>query len=469
MKLHTLNDIGNCKSIEQYIEKKLSVYRNSEKTFETLYKMMFSDRNNTMAEQTMNFKNKKITYGQCADIIDSLSLKITYTLKDFTHDGVVGLYMANSLEALQIFWAVLKSGYSLIFLNTSLPDDETNLHIKQNGVCAVISDSKQFSVPTFTPEELFSTAGEEKTVNSWGNSVIFMSSGTSGAAKYCYYNAENFYHQIESTLSIVKRCPSIAEGYDGNLKILVLLPFSHVFGFTAVYLWFGFFARTFVFLKDTLPQTVQETVRNHKVTHIFAVPLVWEAIHRKALSKITKTGKRRTFDRLLAISLNGGFTGAAVRKHAMRKVREEIFGDSVKFLISEGCNINSETLGFFNGIGYHLANGENINPDTVEAKIPQEDTDGLCLTQYRLAHKDGQTERELRQTVTSCFAKTLGRSESEISYTGNFFRDFSGSSIDYFDLLGRIREKFGIEIAKDDISLFSVRDFCKYLREQVED
>jgi acyl-coenzyme A synthetase/AMP-(fatty) acid ligase/acyl carrier protein len=38
-------------------------------------------------------------------------------------------------------------------------------------------------------------------------------------------------------------------------------------------------------------------------------------------------------------------------------VRDGLFGDSIQFLISGGSHISAETLAFFNGIGYHLANG----------------------------------------------------------------------------------------------------------------
>ena len=38
-------------------------------------------------------------------------------------------------------------------------------------------------------------------------------------------------------------------------------------------------------------------------------------------------------------------------------MRENLFGESIKFLISGGSAISKETLSFYNGIGYHMANG----------------------------------------------------------------------------------------------------------------
>ena len=45
----------------------------------------------------------------------------------------------------------------------------------------------------------------------------------------------------------------------------------------------------------------------------------------------------------------------------MKSVRDNIFGESIKFLISGGSAISNEVLEFFNGIGYHLANGYGMS------------------------------------------------------------------------------------------------------------
>jgi long-subunit acyl-CoA synthetase (AMP-forming) len=49
--------------------------------------------------------------------------------------------------------------------------------------------------------------------------------------------------------------------------------------------------------------------------------------------------------------------GDRVARRFLGEVRDGLFGDSICFLISGGSHIDAETLAFFNGIGYHLANG----------------------------------------------------------------------------------------------------------------
>jgi acyl-CoA synthetase (AMP-forming)/AMP-acid ligase II len=73
----------------------------------------------------------------------------------------------------------------------------------------------------------------------------------------------------------------MASMYNGSIKQLAFLPFYHIFGLFAVYYWFAFFGRTFVFLKDYSPDTIARTCRRHEVTHIFAVPLLWHTVEEK--------------------------------------------------------------------------------------------------------------------------------------------------------------------------------------------
>ena len=189
-----------------------------------------------------------------------------------------------------------------------------------------------------------------------------MTSGTSEHVKLCAYTGERFCHQIENSAELIRISKSIKTHYKGELKQLTFLPFYHIFGLTAMYIWFAFFSRTFVLLKDYAPKTLLNTVRKHEVTHIFAIPLLWERIYETAVSEIRKRGEKtaakfekgmRIMDRIGDVPVLGNLFA----KLAFREVREGIFGKSPRFLISGGSRISPEALRFFNNIGYHLANG----------------------------------------------------------------------------------------------------------------
>lgn len=355
-----LNNICGHRNIIEYIRCKLETYTQEEKKdFSTLFRFMFSEKENIMAESSDGFRIKKVTYGECEKTILDLAPRMADALREVPKYSLVGLYLANSLQWLQIFWALLACGYKPLLMNTRMGDETLNELLQEHNVQAVVSDGKTFDKPTFTAETLFKReAGGEEFQPVWADEIVFMSSGTTAKSKLCVYNGENFYYQICDSVYIVEHS-SIVRHYEGQLKLLALLPFYHVFGFIAVYLWFGFFSRTFVFLKDMHPQTLLNTIKKHRVTHIFAVPLVWDTVYKEAVKKIHARGKKteKKFRKALRLANAMGGAGNAFAKKAFKEVRENLFGDSVQFMISGGSIIRPEVLDFFNGVGYHLANG----------------------------------------------------------------------------------------------------------------
>lgn len=354
-----LNNVGRFSNINDYAKDKLSRFSKEEKTFEKLFEYMFSEGDNVMTEVSDGFRIKKTTYAECKQKIISIAGSFKRALKSQGDKGIVGLYMSNGIEWIQAFWAILMAGYSPLLINARLGDQVIEETLKNYGVLAVVSDSKEFGVKTFNVAELFNGNESIDKDSKWGEEVLFMSSGTTGNLKLCAYTAENFYYQICDSVNIIEVCPQMKEHYDGELKQLALLPFYHVFGFIAVYLWFGFFSRTFVFMKDLSAKTLLNTVKRHKVTHIFAVPLIWETIHKEALKGVRARGEKtyNKFNKALAFVNKRQKLGSFVSKKAFKEIRDNLFGDSIRFLISGGSGVSLDTLAFFNGIGYHMANG----------------------------------------------------------------------------------------------------------------
>jgi long-subunit acyl-CoA synthetase (AMP-forming) len=140
--------------------------------------------------------------------------------------------------------------------------------------------------------ELEAEETEPAPVSEFGKEILILSSGTSGRVKICAYTALEFYFQISDSCRMVEQCALLKKHYECRLKLLALLPFYHIFGLTAVYLWFSFFSRTFVHLSDLSPETVVNTIKRHKVTHIFAVPLFWEKVYKAAIKTIKKRGEK---------------------------------------------------------------------------------------------------------------------------------------------------------------------------------
>ncbi|MBO5889521.1 MAG: AMP-binding protein [Clostridia bacterium] len=353
-----LKDLKGFNSLNSFVFDKIKRLNSYEKTFEVLFDFMFEQEDNVFAETSRGFRISTLTYGEVKKQTINFAKKLKQQLSCRNEGAMVGLYMENSVSWIIAYWAILMCGFNPLLLNSRLPKEQLEKVIKTSHVAAVISDSKEFNVLTLNYQSV-ENSSETAPLTTWGSETYFMSSGTTRNVKLCAYTAENFYHQITNSCSIMDNCPPIETGYKGSLKHLVLLPFYHVFGFVAVYIWFGFFARTFVFLKSLNAQILLRTVRIHKVTHIFAVPMVWETIYKQAIKAVRTKGEKtyNKFKKALDFTNKHQVLGSIVSKYAFKQIRENLFGDSIQLLISGGSAISKEAIEFFNGIGYFAVNG----------------------------------------------------------------------------------------------------------------
>lgn len=338
-----------------------------ERSFKSLFKLMFSEEENILYEKTSGFMIIKTTYGQAKrDILKRASI-----LREMIVSGdKVGLYMDNSLDWIENFWALIIAGKCPLLLNLRV--DKRNLEkiLKENGIQYCISDGVTFACSNIKNADIVSEIETANTIDfesvEFGEEFYVMSSGTSSNIKVCAYTAEEVWYQINDSGDIIKTCTQIKKHFNGQLKLLTFLPFYHIFGLVAVYVWFTFFGRTLVQLNDMRPDTITGTIKRHQVTHIFAVPLFWETVYSTAKRTIASMGdetvKKFEMGMRLSEKLSGNSTLCrAFGKLAYKQVRDNLFGDSIQFMITGGSAISADAIKFFNYIGYHLADGYGMS------------------------------------------------------------------------------------------------------------
>ena len=355
--------LGGFKSIKEYVLFKLKRFEAMPKTFDTLFELMFSEKENVMFEKNDGYNIFSATYGEVRERAERLAAALKNRLDLAEPGSVVGLYLDNGEEWIEAFWAILICGFSPLLMNTRSSVAVLEDALKKLNAAAVISKDKDFSVTTLRLGEL--SPVEKETEYSFGSEFFVMSSGTSENVKLCSYSASSLYFVLKDSYSIILKCKAIEKHYGGKLKLLTFLPFYHVFGLIAVYFWFGFFSRTFVTLSDYDPQTILHTIKKHCVTHVFAVPLFWEKVYSEAMKTIDGLGEktRKKFDKAMTVRrrLGYGAIGNLFSKLAFKSVRENLFGESVCFSITGGSSISPEALEFFNAIGYRLSNGYGMS------------------------------------------------------------------------------------------------------------
>lgn len=352
--------------IGAYVREKIDLLGKTEKTFRDIYEATFrlEDEQNVMLESTDGNKIKKVTYGESRQTIENYARSLKKALQNVEKGKMVGLYGQNSAEWICAFWAILKCGYKPLLINTRLEDERLKETLSYYEIGGILSDGKTFDVYTLPLAELSKAAAQEsetQLVEEWANEIIVMSSGTSLTSKLCVYRGENFYYQLCDSANIIARCKALGRHYQGSLKQLAFLPFYHIFGLSAVFVWFSFFSRTFVLLKDQNPETILYTIRKHKVTHIFAVPLFWDVVYKSFYAKLKQRDERTQAEVEKGLQFVQKTGSAWLGKKLFKEIRDNLFGESVQFLISGGSAIKPEVLAFFNSIGYRLANGYGMS------------------------------------------------------------------------------------------------------------
>lgn len=352
------------KNLKKIIKSNRDALINSQKTLRDIYNIMFSCGDNILCEYSDGFRIKCESYSDMEKKIDSAAAGL-YKKLGGTHN-YIALCMDNSPEWIVAFWAILKSGNKPYLVNMRYPDSLTGGILKTLGIKYAICDKET----TLEVEDILisSLNGTADIPNSeFENEIAFSSSATSMNEVVCFYTGYQIAEQILNFQNIIKAEPRIAKHYKGSLKQLAFLPFYHVFGLFAVYFWFTFFGRTLVFLRDYSADTILKTCRRHKVTHIFAVPVLWHTIESSVIASAKEQGEKK-YNKLLrgikfTTALQNIFPSFApeIAKSLMSEVTDKIFGKSVMFCINGGSYIKDDTLKLLNGIGYNIYNGYGMS------------------------------------------------------------------------------------------------------------
>ena len=359
-----LTNIHGFRTADQYIDYKLSLLKDKTPSYDYLFDLMFDEESNIMFERSKGVRIEKVTYGEVKKKAEIYAANIKNRYPKLKPNSVIGIYLDNSDTWIEIFWAILKAGFNPLLLNLRLSNTTLNKVLKSVNCSLVIGENVDLDVEVVSPSELTKEI-DTKLDNKFGEALYVMSSGTTNNIKLCVYTAEEFFNIVKQAKYVVKGNPLVEKHYEGELKLLALLPFYHIFGLVAVYTWFGFFSRTFVLLNDLAPQTIQNTIRRHKATHIFAVPLFWQKTYDAAIKTIKSRGDKTYNKFLKGMRLADKFGDTPILgrliKNAFKEIRENMFGESVFFMITGGSHIDSRVISFFNNIGYHLTNGYGMS------------------------------------------------------------------------------------------------------------
>ncbi len=306
-------------------------------------------------------KDESIKYKNYRTITFETASKISQRLSEITTNSVVALKMKNSPKWPFFFWAILMCGYVPLLIDAKLPKENTEHLLSQAKAKAIItSETCEYSVNTINIEQVDALKSNFRFAVRWADEVIFCSSGTTGNVKLMVFNGRNMCNQIYAATEMPEVSSDIM--LLKELNILCIIPFHHIFGFVAVFLWYSFYGKNLVFVKDLSPKEIFSTCQKCDVTHVYSVPLFWDSIAQNVTRKVELEGEKKSeiFSKMIAYNtkkINEREAGVAASSIALKTVQDQLLGHHIRFCISGGGFISKETLNIINGIGYPLYNG----------------------------------------------------------------------------------------------------------------
>lgn len=346
----------------KFYQRILGELRCEEHTFKTIYAHTFSFPDNIAFERNENLTIERVTYAACRE----RALRLAAFISERAARGdVLALVMNNCELWVECFWAILLSGCKPLLLSPQMAPDALDAALADSGCKTILGDYTGREDISISRDALINAVPVTPLAREpdapMGDEVILATSGTTGDVKLCAFDGRALCAQILNSEYVLARCRDISRFHRGRIKLLAFLPFYHVFGLTACLFWFAIFGSTFVFLNDYKPETILRACRLHEVTHVFAVPAMWDTLCLRIRAEVERRGIADKFDKAARLSLRlqdvfprlGKLVAAALFSGA----RKQTLGKSIRFLISGGGVLKTETLRTINAIGYTLENG----------------------------------------------------------------------------------------------------------------
>ena len=423
-----------------------------------------------------NGKIRSYKYTKMQENAYTFAAYISNKLADKEKNKPVILKVSNGPHWGEIFWAILMSGFKPLLMDAKTAKEGAQNLANQSKAVAIISDDlNDYDTTKITFDEIVE-AKPSTFEPTWENEVIFCSSGTTGDVKLMVFNGENLCHQICASLDMPKETVDIIYPDSlGKVNILAMIPFHHIFGFVAVFLWYTFYGKTLCYTPSNAPSDLQNTCRKCGVTHIYSVPLFWDSLSQTLERKMAlmdpkmqdKINKLLDYNTGKISKKEAGFSATNLFKGIVQK---KLMGNKVRYCISGGGALSAKTSTIMNGVGYPLYNGfgmTEVGVTSVElssdVKVRLKATIGRALhgVEYKIAGDDVTKGELLIKGPQIHIREIIGGVEKPTELDNGFFHsgDIAGMDEDgEFYIKGRIKEIIinatGENIFPDELEIF---------------
>ena len=342
-----------------------------------------------------NVSYRKITYKKLGRQIDSLGTEL---IKQGLKDKRVAVISKNRYEWVLSYLAVLNGVGIVVPLDKGLPDQEIISSLQRSRADAVIFEEKylelmkqikaeqctnvkKFIIMDDIEEKGFLNLNQmikdgDASINS-GNreyldakidndkmSVILFTSGTTSLAKAVMLSHRNIASNVTGMRPYYRF-------YDTDVN-MAFLPFHHTFGSTGIVIMLSDGVNN-VFC-DGL-RYIQENLKEYKVSVFVCVPLILEAMHKRIMKTVEKTGQMKKLEKGKKISNSLLKIGIDVRRKIFKNIIDEL-GGKLRLVISGAAALNKQVGADFNAFGIYTVQGYGLTETSPVVAAEDEKTLG---------------------------------------------------------------------------------------------
>lgn len=306
-------------------------------------------------------KKQSYTYATYKTNAYYLARHLSSALSGIPSGSLVALKLKNCPSWPLLFWATVMNGHPILLIDAKLAHENTENLLRQSGAKAIlVNEEEPYAIPSLRLNDIKNAQEDSSFAPHWANQVIFCSSGTTGEAKMMVTNGEALCNQVAGALDMPQETLDIL--HSGRSNVLCMIPLHHIFGFTAVFLWYTFYGKALVYPTTMATSDLFLAIKKAPVTHLYSVPMFWDAVAQKVQRSAALKNEKtiQMLDNLVAYNNHqisrreAGWAAHGFIKHAFQK---KVFGTQIEFCISGGGYLSQKTLSIINGIGYPLYNG----------------------------------------------------------------------------------------------------------------
>ena len=332
---------------------------------EDIFSLTIARNRNNKAATYINAKGKlkSYNYKTFGNNTYIMANAVARVLRNFEKGSRVVLKVANNPHWGEAFYAISMAGFVPVLLDARLAKENTANLIRQSKAVAIVSDDLyEYEVKKLSLDDL----RRENKPNpfyepTWADEVIFSSSGTTGDAKLMIYSGKNLCSQICASLDMAKETKDLMYPRKyGDLNILAMIPFHHIFGFVAVFLWFTFYGKNLLYPASTGTNDLLSMCQKGEVTHVFSVPLLWDSLAQSVQRKVDMMEEeyQKMLEHIIAYNTDKSKEPLSLKEKIMvHALQKKLLGRKVRYCISGGGYLSEKTSAFINGLEYPLYNG----------------------------------------------------------------------------------------------------------------